>query len=87
VASDDRFDERYIGWDLEHSMTHDNHHHHGQHDHQHARPKKRGLHTDWRAWVVVLLALAAMAMYVMSDDEAIQPGGGEIEERVPAAAE
>jgi hypothetical protein len=47
-------------------------HHHG-HDKHHA--KKQGIHKDWRLWTVVILMLAAMAMYVLSDDEALQPAG------------
>jgi hypothetical protein len=58
----------------------DNHkqpHHHG--------PLWKRLHRDWRAWVAVLLMLAAMFAYVMSDDEALQPGG-KIQQPMPAAA-
>ena len=62
---------------------HDHHHHGHDHDHHHG-PKRRALHKDWRAWLVVGLMLAAMAAYVLSDDEALQPGGGE-GERMPAA--
>jgi hypothetical protein len=51
---------------------HDSHHH--GHDKQH-HSKKQGLHKDWRLWVVVVLMLAAMAMYVLSDDESLQPVG------------
>jgi len=29
------------------------------------------LHKDWRAWLVVLLMLAAMAVYLLSMDESI----------------
>jgi hypothetical protein len=64
---------------------HDSHHH--GHDNHHA--KKRAIHKDWRLWTVVLLMLAAMAMYVLSDDEALQPvgpGGTTVDEpAVPAA--
>jgi hypothetical protein len=55
-----------------------------QHKHKHAASKK-GLHKDWRAWIAVLLMLAAMLAYVMSMDEAIQPGEpGEVQP-MPAA--
>jgi hypothetical protein len=47
-------------------------HHHGQH---HGK-KKSGLHKDWRVWVVGLM-LIAMLIYVLTDDESIQPGGGD----------
>ena len=52
-----------------------NQHDHNKHHHQQHAKKGRAVHKDWRAWVVVLLALAAMLMYVLSDDEALQPGG------------
>ena len=63
-----------------------NKHAHDHHDHHHGNHSKKGLHKDWRAWLVVLLMLGAMAIYIFSDDEAIQPGG-KLNERVPAAAE
>ncbi len=53
--------------------------HHPQHDHKHGDPaahsKRRGLHKDWRTWLVVLLMLGAMAIYVMSGDECAGPSG------------
>ena len=64
--------------------------HHNEHDagHEHVRPSQnRGLHQDWRAWMVVLLMLAAMAAYILSMDEAEAPGGKADEVGVPAAAE
>lgn len=62
--------------------------HHNEHaEHHHQQPSaSRGLHKDWRAWVVVGLMLAGMAVYVLSDDEELQPGGG-VEPAMPAAAE
>ena len=57
------------------------HESHGTHS-----SKSGGLHKDWRTWTVVILMLAAMAIYVLSQDEAIEPGG-QTEEPVPAAAE
>jgi hypothetical protein len=51
--------------------------------HKHDSPKQ-GLHNDWRTWAVVVLMLAAMLIYIFSDNEAIQPGGGE-GPQVPAA--
>lgn len=48
-------------------MTRDKLHNH------HSQPRKRSLHTDWRAWTVVALMLAAMAAYVLSLDESIGP--------------
>ena len=68
-------------------MTHHDHqhdHHHGKHhDHGHP-PRKRGAHKDWRAWLVVILMLAAMWMYLRTMDESIQPGG-EMKPGMPAA--
>jgi hypothetical protein len=63
------------------------HHHneHAGHHHEHQAPR-RGLHKDWRTWVVVGLMLAAMAAYILTMDEAEAPGPGE-GVRVPAAAE
>lgn len=64
---------------------HHNHKHENKSEHGHHSPRKAGLHKDWRVWLVVGLALAAMLMYTLSDDEAIQPGGG-VEPRMPAEA-
>ena len=58
-----------------------NQHHH---QHKHHSPKK-GLHKDWRMWTAVALMLAAMVAYVLSMDESIQPGDGELQPAVPAA--
>jgi hypothetical protein len=55
------------------------------HSHQHGPAWKR-LHRDWRAWAVVILMLAAMLMYVLSDNESLQPGGGPTNRPMPAAA-
>jgi hypothetical protein len=52
-------------------MTHHDHDKHGQHHHQ-GKPKSK---TNWLVWIGVVLMLGAMLMYVLSDDEAIQPGG------------
>ena len=69
-------------------MTHHDHNH-GQHGHQHGHEhgtKRKKLHHDWRAWAVVVLMLVAMAVYVLSDNEAIRPAGGPPGEQMPAAA-
>ncbi len=50
---------------------HDKQHHHGHHNPGH---KQRSIHKDWRAWAVVGLMLAGMLIYVLSDNESIQPG-------------
>jgi len=36
-------------------------------------PYWKRAHTDWRFWIGVLLMLAAMIVYVLSDDLAWQP--------------
>jgi hypothetical protein len=46
----------------------DHHHQHKEHGHSHASTRKP-LHRDWRAWTVVVIMLAAVAMYVLSGDE------------------
>ena len=70
-------------------MTHHDHDHHGHehhgHDHEHHPAKSRGLHKDWRAWLVVGLMLAAMLAYVLSMDESLVPGAPQ-GERMPADA-
>ena len=48
-------------------------------------PAWKRLHRDWKAWVVVGLMLAAMGMYVLSDDESLPPDGGPPNAPVPAA--
>jgi hypothetical protein len=63
-----------------HDHQHD--HHHGHH-HEHP-PRKRGVHKDWRAWLVVILMLAAMWMYLRTMDESIQPDG-QLKPGMPAA--
>lgn len=32
------------------------------------KPRGRGLHRDWRMWMIVLVMLAAMAIYLMTLD-------------------
>ena len=54
-------------------MTHHEHQHGHDHDHHHHQHQKKGLHKDWRAWLVVGLMLVAMAIYVLSDNEALRP--------------
>jgi 4-amino-4-deoxy-L-arabinose transferase-like glycosyltransferase len=46
---------------------------------EHPRRQDRKLHRDWRIWLGVVLMLAAMAIYLLTMDEAIVPGN-------PAAA-
>lgn len=49
--------------------------HHANHPQHHQHPNRKGLHKDWRAWTVVVLMLAAMAIYVLTLDESIGPEG------------
>ncbi|QDU95620.1 hypothetical protein [Lignipirellula cremea] len=55
-----------------------------KHQH-HQHPPARKPHKDWRLWAVVLLILVSMAVYVLSMDESLRPGGAGPEE--PAAVE
>jgi hypothetical protein len=41
----------------------------------HAKPGKKGIHKDWRAWTAIVLMLVAMVVYVATLDEAVQPEG------------
>jgi hypothetical protein len=45
--------------------------------HDHAKPRGRAVHKDWRTWVIVGLMLAAMAAYLLSLDESIVPGAAD----------
>ena len=63
----------------------------GHHRDHHANPPEAEnraawgrAHKDWRLWVVVGLMLLAMLTYVMTMDEAVQPGGT-VKQAVPAA--
>lgn len=67
-------------------MTQHHHDHAHGHQHEHQNAKNQGLHKDWRTWAVVLLMLAAMAAYVLSEDESLVPGEPP-GERAPAMAE
>ncbi len=56
--------------------------HQKQHGKSQSSKKKKGLHQDWRTWVVVLM-LVGMVIYVFSDDERITPEGEQ--QGMPAA--
>jgi hypothetical protein len=45
-------------------------HHHAHHD---QRPYWKSAHRDWRIWVALLIMLAAITIYVLSDDLAFLP--------------
>ena len=64
-----------------HSSTSKHKHDHGA---KHSAAWKRA-HRNWRVWVVVGLMVAAMLMYVLTDDESLQPGAPP-GEPMPAAA-
>jgi hypothetical protein len=66
------------------------------HNHKHAHASQAGepsrskidlsgLHRDWRTWLVIGLMLAAVATYVLTLDDSIQPGGA-APDGIPAAA-
>jgi hypothetical protein len=68
-----------------------NHQEEWHHRDHHANPPEaenraawRRVHKDWRLWIVVALMLLAMLTYVMTMDEAIQPGKTP-QEAMPAA--
>jgi len=52
------------------------HQHPGSHGHEQQKHASSGWkpHRDWRVWAVVLM-LVAMAVYVLTLDESIWPGG------------
>jgi hypothetical protein len=49
--------------------------HHSNHPQHHPQPTRTPLHKDWRSWAVVILMLAAMAIYLLTMDESLGPGG------------
>ena len=59
--------------------------HENQH-HQQQSSRNKGLHKDWRVWAVVLLMLAAMAIYVLSDNESLRFGNAKPIKPAPANA-
>jgi hypothetical protein len=56
-----------------------NHHRHsGPHpgdDQAKQRPYWKRAHRDWRIWVAVFFCMAAIVIYVLSDDLAFMPSG------------
>lgn len=53
---------------------HGGQHDHDKHDHSHA-PARKGVHKDWRVWVIVGLMLLGMLIYILTLDESLQPVG------------
>ena len=66
----------------DHSEHHHDEHHHGSH---HQQPYHKRFHRDWRVWVGVILMLAAIMAYVLSDNEALRFGRGPAQPQMPAA--
>jgi len=68
-------------------MTHHASHPPGRVEKSVTSPRRRPkLHKDWRTWLAVGLMLGAMAMYVLTLDDAVQPGSesrATISETVP----
>lgn len=64
-----------------HKHTHEK----GAGKHSPAKLNLSGLHRDWRTWLVIGLMLAAIGAYVLTLDEAIQPGSA-AQGGIPAAA-
>ena len=56
-------------------MSNQSHLHSHPHGTEPGKSNGRKLHRDWRVWLGVLLMLIAMAVYVLTMDEAIVPGG------------
>jgi hypothetical protein len=60
----------------------------GSNPRDHAHPKRhyfKHAHKDWRVWVALALMLTAMAVYVLSEDEAVRPGNPDAQ-KMPAIA-
>jgi hypothetical protein len=57
---------------------------HEVHDHRHG-PYWRRMHRDWRVWLGVTLMLIAMVIYILSLNESLRPGGGRLQQPMPAA--
>jgi len=69
-------------------MTPDNHKHSHQREsakQSHPKASRPGLHKNWRTWLALGLMLAAMATYVLTLDDSIQPGST-ARDGAPAAA-
>ena len=74
-------DRDYLGWDGEsrESMTEIKHSHHRHEDpnshsvHRDHGPYWKRAQRDWRFWVALFMMLAAISIYVLSDDLSWQP--------------
>jgi hypothetical protein len=54
------------------NQAHDAQHKHLDAQHKHLQ-ERRPFHKDWRVWTAVILILAAMASYVLTNDEVLRP--------------
>ncbi len=64
-------------------MTQKNHDHKHTNSHNHQKAASgSGIHRDWRFWGVIAM-LVAIALYVMTMDESLEPEGDG--QQVPAA--
>ncbi len=56
------------------NQHHDNSgHHHHDHGHQQQQKPGRQYHKDWRVWLAVVVILAAMGIYVLTNGEVLRP--------------
>ncbi len=70
-----------------HNHQHTREEHEKEHQHhggESAGPYWKRMHRDWRFWTALLLMLAAMAVYLLSGNEALRPNGT-VHPSVPAA--
>ncbi|MGC9261590.1 MAG: hypothetical protein ACP5I8_16120 [Phycisphaerae bacterium] len=64
--------------DMPHNHQHDREEHKKEHQHHGpdvSIPYWKRAHRDWRFWIALLLMLAAMATYLITDDEAFRSAG------------
>lgn len=47
--------------------------HHPNQPHHKQGKKKTEIHKDWRTWTVVILMLAGMAAYILTNEEVLVP--------------
>ena len=65
---------------LMYMIAHTRPHEHGRDKAKHSRGTGplMGLHKNWRPWAVIALMLAAIATYVLTLDDSIQPGSASL---------
>jgi hypothetical protein len=51
-------------------MNEERHHHSGHH---HDDKPRRQYHKDWRVWIAVVVLLAALGTYVLTNGEVLRP--------------